>query len=446
MDTDKLRSRFAGKLILPGHPDYELARRVFNGAIDKRPGAIAQCASVSDIKRALEFAINQSISFTVRGGGHSAAGFSTIDGGLLIDLSQLRSVFVDPGKRIASAEPGATWFDFDRETQAFGLATTGGIISNTGIAGLTLGGGLGWLMGKHGLACDNLVRAYVLLPDGNAVVASENDDVDLLWALRGGGGNFGIVTRFEYLLHPVGPVVAGSLYFPPEESASALRKYRELTGAPPDDITFDFVLATNKAGEKYAVIDGCWSGPVAEGEKYWLKQISDLTPHRHKVTTYQYCEWQQYLDDDLRRGRRSYWKGLYLAELNDEVIEVICRHFDICPSRYTFLTFDHLHGAVRTPSPQSTAFSFRHRTHLFLINTNWEHPEEDEKNIRWANALYAELEETQREPEGYVNYLSSEGAPRIRKSFSNENYTKLRTLKGRYDPLNHFKHNQNIVP
>lgn len=446
VDIGRLKAGLAGSMISPGHPEYDAARRVFNGLIDKKPSAIIRCASISDILRSLEFAVQNSIPFAVRGGGHSAAGYSTIDDGVLIDLSMMRSVFVDSGGRKAFAEPGTTWREFDRETQAFGLATTGGIISNTGIAGLTLGGGLGWLMGKYGLSCDNLASAYVLLANGQHVRAAECENEDLYWALRGGGGNFGIVTRFEYSLHPVTSVVTGSLFFPIDEAIDSLKKYRELAANAPDEITYDFVLGTNRSGDKYAVIDGCWCGPVAQGNYFFDEQVGKLRPNKHSVLERKYSDWQQYLDDDLRRGRRSYWKSLFLADLSDDIIEIICSHFSSCPSRYTFLTFDHLHGAVSAVSNEATAFSNRHRTHLFLINTNWDHPEEDEKNISWANALYADLQQKQPDSESYVNYLSLEGSMRVKRAFSAGNYERLRAIKSKYDPQNYFNQNQNIQP
>ena len=446
MGGARLSLNLAGRIIYPDHPEYDLQRRVFNGAIDKRPCAIVQCSSVSDILRSLEAVISQSIPFTVRGGGHSVAGYSTIDNGVIIDLSRMRSVFVDPFGMRAYVEPGATWFDFDRETQVFGLGATGGIISNTGIAGLTLGGGLGWLMGKYGLACDNLKRVHVLLADGRLVEAGEYVNQDLLWALKGGGGNFGIVVRFEYQLHPVGKILAGSFFFEASNAVQVLRKYRDLAEAAPDDVTFDFVLGTNKKGEKYAAIDGCWCGPIEQGNDYWSTQIAALGSLKHNICLRAYCEWQCYLDDELRRGRRSYWKGLYLSELTDDIIAVIFERFTECPSRYTMLTFDHLHGAVRRVGNEQTAFSYRHHTHLFLINTNWNHPEEDEKNIEWTNALYADLASRQQDTEGYINYLSVEGRQRVKKSFSSENFSRLIEAKRKYDPKNHFNRNQNINP
>ena len=443
MDFTKLGAMLDGTLIEPKDKPYESERMVFNGIIDKYPRAIVKCSNTEDIVRSYIYSVENDLDFTVRGGGHSVAGHSTIEGGLLIDCSAMRRVRVNGGNKTACAEPGSTWFEFDRETQKFGLATTGGIISNTGIAGLTLGGGLGWLMGTCGLTCDNLIGGKIMGSDGVVRDFGASHDPDLFWALRGGGGNFGIVTEFEFSLHSVPFVYAGAAYFKFTQAKEVLAEYSRLAENAPREVTFDCVLQTHPQIGKCVVIDACVNGPSHIASKIFesIQSLPGLI--RSNFRKWEYCLWQQSLDDDLRRGRRSYWKGQFTNELDGPFIETIVEAFNSVPSPHTFLTFDHVHGAVADVPSLATAYSHRNMLHVFLSNTNWDSPEHDELNISWTRALYEALPNGRG---GYLNYLSAEEENRIPGSFLPETYEKLVKLKDKYDPENRFRATWNVPP
>ena len=442
---DDLEKLVDGRVVSQFHPDYNARRTLFNSIFDKRPIAIVDCTRLSDLHKSLAYVVENEVPFCVRAGGHSAAGHSTINDGVVINLRGMNHVLVQSTKKFAVVGAGATMYDFDREAQLFGLATTGGIISNTGVAGLTLGGGLGWLMGKYGVACDNLVSAEVLLANGEIVHCSDDDNADLMWALRGGGGNFGIVTNFGFKLHEVQSVLAGSLYFNIENAVSILKKYRDITSSAPEEITYDLVLTTNKSGEKIITIDLCWCNLSSEGKQYISQLIDLLKPIKHNVKPRSYLKWQQYFDDDLRAGRRSYWRGAFLENLSDQFIDIAIQYFRKVPSRYTMLTFDFVHGEASRENLKS-CYSRRAYQHVFLINTNWSHPEEDQENKIWANNLYDEVNSLISHNHGYVNYLSNEGKSRIHNAYSSESLRKLVKIKKKYDPNNVFCYNNNIPP
>ena len=330
----ELRAELRGVVIAPGDPDYDAARTLHNAMIDKRPAAIARCTGVADVKAALGFGLAQGLELAIRGGGHNVAGKALCDGGLVIDLSALKGIRVDPKTRTVRAQPGLTWGEFDRETQAFGLATTGGAVSSTGIAGLTLGGGLGWLQRKHGLTCDNLISADVVTADGRFVTASESENPDLFWGLRGGGGNFGIVTSFEYRLHPLGPqVLGGPIVYPFEAAREVFDTYREFAASAPDDVFPEFGLMPLPDGSSAAYMFLFHAGPLDEAERAFEPLRRFREPLEDLLAPRPYVEVQQMFDEDLPAGVNYFWKSSDVHELSDGVIETLLERYAERPER-----------------------------------------------------------------------------------------------------------------
>ena len=441
----ELQTRFRGRLIRPHDPDYDAARRVWNGMIDRRPGLIARCAGAADVIAAVEFARRHGTTVAVRGGGHSAAGNAVCDDGLVIDLSAMRGIRVDPVARTARAEPGLTWGDFDRETQAFGLATTGGVISTTGIAGLTLGGGIGWLARKHGLSCDNLLAVDIVTADGRLRHASATEHPDLYWGVRGGGGNFGIVTSFEYRLHPVGPeVLAGLLIYPRPRAREVLRVYRDLTRTAPEELGAYAVLTTAPDGQPVTIVALCYHGAPATGEtvlraiRAWGPPLMDV------VQPMPYTAFQTIMNDAMPAGQRVYWRSSFLHDLTDEAIDTIVAQSEAQPSPLSASIVEFYGGAVNRVGAGDTAYP--HRDALYLLNmvTLWPDPAQDARNIGWVRAISAAIQpfSTGRT---YVNFLGDEGEERVRQAYG-VNYDRLAALKQTYDPGNLFRLNQNIRP
>ncbi len=318
-----LRSRLHGPLLRPGDAGYDETRKIWNGMIDRRPALIARCAGVADVIAAVKFARAHKVLVSIRGGGHNAPGNAVCQGGLMIDLAGMRSVRVDPRRRTARAEGGATWGDFDRETQAFGLATTGGSVSDTGIAGLTLGGGLGWLAGRYGLSCDNLLSVDLVIADGTLLVASATENADLFWGLRGGGGNFGVVTSFEYQLHPVGPVLAGLVLYPFNRAKQALRLYRDFAKSIPDEVNTIGGLLTSPEGTPVATIAACYNGSLEEGDKVLRPLKSFGPPLADQISPMSYCQAQTLLDAAALRGRRNHVKSTMMQGISDGAIDTL---------------------------------------------------------------------------------------------------------------------------
>src|SRR5689334_7950863 len=356
---NEFSARFHGDLLRPGADAYESARKVWNGMIDRRPAAIARCKTVSDVQDALRFARENNVPVAVRAGGHNAAGLGVCDAGLVIDLSAMRDVVVDPLKRTARAGGGATWADFDRATAAHGLATTGGAISTTGIAGLTLGGGLGWLMRSYGLACDNLIAADVVTADGRQVTASADENADLFWGLRGGGGNFGVVTSFTYRLHPVGPMLGGMLVHPAARADAVLRHYRDVTSAAPDGLTTFAALMTSPDGAPIVAVLPSWNGPLAEGEAA-IRPLREFGPPlADQVGPMAYTQLQSMLDEGFPSGLQVYWRSDFLTDLNNEAIAAIVDHFGRITSPLSAIIIEQLGGAVARVGADDTAFTHR---------------------------------------------------------------------------------------
>jgi FAD/FMN-containing dehydrogenase len=411
--------------------------------IDKRPALIIRCAAVADVIAAVKLARETNMPAAVRGGGHGVTGNALCDDGLVIDLSAMKRVRVDPGNRTARADGGTTWGDFDRETQAFGLATTGGIVPSTGIAGLTLGGGIGYLNRKYGLACDNLLSAEVVTADGRLLRASTEGDADLFWGLRGGGGNFGVVTSLEYQTHPVGPVLAGEVVYPLDQAKEVLRFYRDWSVAAPDEARADATLLSGPEGPALAVIL-CYCGAIEEGEKVLRPMRSCGSPLVDSVAPVPYATVQNLLTEIFQPGRLHYWKAGFVQALSDEAIEALVDFFAAnVPRFFAAIAIEHLGGAVSRVGPQDTAFGHRDAQHSLLVLRMWEDPADSEKNIEWARRCYRTAEPFLKGV--YVNYLGDEGEARVRAAYG-VNYERLRAIKNKYDPTNFFRLNQNIKP
>jgi FAD/FMN-containing dehydrogenase len=435
-----------GALIRPEDPGYADATGVYNAMIDRRPALVARCAGVADVLAAIRFARDQGLRVAVRGGGHNVAGNALCDGGLVIDLSPMRAIRVDPVRRTARAEGGAIWRDFDRETQAFGLATTGGTISTTGIAGLTLGGGQGYLMRKHGLACDNLLGADVVLADGSVVTASAEEHPDLFWALRGGGGNFGVVTALEYRLHPVGPALGGLILHPVERAAEAFRHYREFQRDAPDELAVLPALLTAPDGVRLAAFIVGYAGPAEDGEAALAPLRRFGPPVADTVQPMAYTAVQQQLDEGWPYGHHHYWKSSFLRELSDAAIDTIVEHFLAAPSPLSAVLIEPVGGAVARVDRRATAYAHRDGHPSLLFAARWADPAEAEREIAWARAAWAAMRPFV-DQGVYPNYMEggAEGAARIRAAYG-ENYERLTQVKAAYDPTNFFRVNQNIPP
>jgi FAD/FMN-containing dehydrogenase len=440
----RLQSQLQGELIQPRDPRYEEARKVFNGMIDRRPALIVRCAAVADVIAAVRLARETNMPLSVRGGGHGVAGNALCTDGLVIDLSAMKRVCVDPATRTAWAEGGTTWGRFDLETQTFGLATTGGIVPSTGIAGLTLGGGIGYLNRKHGLACDNLLAAEVVAADGRLLRASPEENADLFWALRGGGGNFGVVTSFEYQTHPVGPVLAGEVVYPLVQAKEVLRFYRDWSAAAPDEVRADATLLSGPQGPALDLIL-CYCGAIQQGEKVLRPMRSCGSPLVDSVAPVPYATVQNLLTEIFQPGRLHYWKAGFVQALSNEAIEALVDFFAAnVPGFFAAVAIEHLGGAVSRVGPQATAFVHRDAQHSLLVLRMWQDPAESEQNIDWARRCFRTAEPFLK-PGVYVNYLGDEGEARIRAAYG-VNYERLRAIKSTYDPTNFFSLNQNIRP
>ena len=444
-DLKTFQKGLRGELIVPGGDGYEAARKVFNGMIDKRPAVIARCADATDVLRAVEFARTHDLLVAVRGGGHNIAGKAVCDGGLVIDLSAMKGMQVDPASRTARAEPGLTLGEFDRATQVHGLATPLGVISMTGIAGLTLGGGIGYLNGKHGLACDNVTSVDVVTADGRLLTANADENDDLFWAVRGGGGNFGIVTAFEYRLYPVGPVFFTAQRYEMHQARALLGFCREFAKECPDELTMWAVLGTSPDGLPIAAIRASYFGSLEEG-KQALKPVTEFgSPISKDTRQIGYVELQSLLDSDFPTGKLHYWKSGFVLDLSDEAIGVLVEHAAEMPSPKSRIILEQMHGAASRVGPRETAFAHRHEQWDCLMLSHWADPQDTEKNIQWNRGLWEAMQPFLA-PGVYVNYLpEGEGEERVRAAYG-PNYERLVALKRKYDPANFFSVNQNIVP
>jgi FAD/FMN-containing dehydrogenase len=445
-DVSEFAHRFAGQVLQPADAGYEEARRVHNGLVDKRPALIARCQGLADVADAVSLARKLGLEVAVRGGGHNVAGRATIDGGLMIDLAPMKGVHVDPKTRTARAQGGVTWAEFNRETQLYGLATTGGVVSSTGIAGLTLGGGLGWLMSRYGLALDNLLSADIVTAEGKVLKASADEDADLFWAVRGGGGNFGVAASFEYRLHPVGPSVTGGLVAHPFDRAKeVLRFYRDLTASLPDELTVFAGLIHAPDGTKLAALVPCHCGPPGDGEAATrpIKQFG--SPVMDTVGAMPYCELNAMLDAAYPKGALNYWKSSFLAQLSEAAIDQMIACFAACPTPMGQMLIEHFHGAATRVGVGDTAFPHRAEGYNLVVLSEWMDHATTDRCIAWARDTYAAMGPFVGSGR-YVNYLDDdeEGDP-VAAAYG-QNYPRLRELKTRYDPENFFHMNQNIRP
>jgi FAD/FMN-containing dehydrogenase len=438
-----LRRAMDCAILTPNDGDYDQARRVWNGMIDRKPAVILRPTAIADVMHAVRFARENQIPVSVRGGGHSIAGKSVVNDAMMIDLSLMNSVHVNPGARSAVAQGGAKWADFDRECERYQLATTGGVISSTGVCGLTLGGGLGWLMGKHGLSCDNVLSADLVNADGAHMTVSASQNEDLFWAIRGGGGNFGIVTALEFRLHSHKSVHGGLLLFPRSGAVDLLRRYRDVTDTAPDELTAYAALMIGHR-QPMAAIAMCHSGSNGEGA-YAARQFCGANPPVADLTgEKKYSEIQSMLDITAPAGVHYYLCCRFLRELTDEAIRAIVECAESLPTEQSQVILEHMHGAAsRVPAPD-TAFGLRRSHYSINIAGAWNDPAMEEKCIAWARG-FASLLEGFGASDAYVNYLGEEGVAAVRASYST-NYERLAQLKRKYDPDNFFRFNQNIAP
>lgn len=444
----KLATGFKGQVLLPADIGYEEARKVHNGLVDKRPALIARCQGVSDVVAALDLARRHGLEVAVRGGGHNVAGRATIDGGVMIDLSPMKDVVVDPKGRTARAQGGATWADFNRATQKHDLAVTGGVVSATGIGGLTLGGGIGWLMGKYGLALDNLRAVELVTADGKVLQVGEQSEPDLFWALRGGGGNFGIATSFDYDLYAVGPtVVGGPIVHPMARARDTLNFFRDATRSLPDEQILFAALthAPDGSGTPVAAMVTCHCGPPAEAERAVQSLKRFGTPMADGVGPIAYEELNTVLDAGFPKGALSYWKSNFLTELSDAAIETMIDCFARCPTPMGQLLIEHLHGAVTRVGISETAFPHRKEGYNFLILAQWTNHAYTSACIEWARET-AKLMRPFFAAGRYVNYLDDDETGDPVAAAYGSNYRRLQQIKARYDPANVFRMNQNIRP
>jgi FAD/FMN-containing dehydrogenase len=452
--VSELDASIAGERITPGDPGYDEARSVWNGMIDRRPGMIIQCRDAGDVARAVAFAREHDLLLAVKGAGHNIAGSGVCDGGLVIDFAEMRAVDVDPEGRIARVQPGCTLGELDKATQAFGLAVPTGINSTTGIAGLTLGGGFGWISRKHGMTVDSLISAKVVMADGQMVTASQEENADLFWAIRGGGGNFGIVTSFEFRLHPIGPeVLSGLIVHPFDDAPSLMRAYRDIVADSPDELSVWLVLRKAPPlpflpeewhGKLVLVMAALYAGDIDAGQEA-LKPIRSLgSPIADVIQPNPFTGWQQAFDPLLTPGARNYWKSHDFLELSDGLIDTLVEFVQQLPSDETECFVGQLGGAVNRVPSDATAYPHRDVEFIVNVHTRWQKPQQDESCVRWARDLFHAMG-----PYAtggvYVNFMPEDETHRTGGAYGG-NLQRLSELKGRFDPTNLFQTNQNIPP
>ncbi len=450
-------AEFAGGLrgtaVLPGDDDYDRERSIWNAAHDRRPAVIVRCAGVADVMRTVDFARSEGVPLAVRGGGHSIPGFSTVDDGIVLDLSLMKGIRVDPDTRRVTAEAGCLWKDLDAETQQFGLAVTGGLVSSTGIAGLTTGGGIGWLLRKYGLTCDNLVGADVVTAEGQFVHASAEENAELFWGLRGGGGNFGVVTSFEYQLHEVGPTVyCGLVFYPADQAEQVLRGYREASAQAPDELTTLFNMTTappvpflpeSAHGKPIIAVVGCWSGDADAGEAATAAFRSLGTVVADIFDARPYVAWQQVLDPLLPRGLHNYFRSAFLRTADDAALQSLLDSYARVPNALSELHLYRLGGAVSRVAADATAFAQRDQEYLVEVIARTPTAEGFGEVVQWARGVTSALG-----PDAamYVNFTGDGDASNVVAAYPPDTYRRLVALKNEYDPTNLFRLNQNIPP
>jgi FAD/FMN-containing dehydrogenase len=451
---DQLTAAMRGDLVTRDSPGYEDTRRIWNAMIDSRPALFIRCRSAADIVRAVRFARDRELPLAVRGGGHNIAGSALADGGVVLDLSAMKGVHVDPSRRVARAEPGVTLGEFDRDVQAFGLATPLGINSTTGIAGLTLGGGYGWLSRKYGLTVDNLRSADIVTADGELLTVNEREHSDLFWAIRGGGGNFGVVTAFEYQLHPVGTqVLAGLIVHPFENAAGLLRRYRDAMASAPDELTAWVVMRKAPPlpflpeavhGQEVVVIATLYAGDIAQGERALAPLRALGKPHADVVGPAPYLAFQAAFDPLLTPGARNYWKTHNFAALHDGLIDTLVEQVRRLPGPMDELFIANVGGAMSRVSDDATAFMGRQAQFVLNVHARWEDRAEDARQVEWARGVF-QAAAPYASAGAYVNFLTADEQDRVRAAYG-ANYDRLAAIKAKYDPQNIFRTNQNVRP
>ena len=450
----ELRASLRGQLILPKDAEYDAARRIHNAMIDRRPALIVRCSGVADVVAAIKFARRHEMVVAIRGTGHNVAGTSLCDGGLVIDLSRMKSVRVDHARGTARVEAGATWAEFNHELQVFGLAATGGFVGATGVSGLTLGGGLGWLVRKHGLSLDNLLSLDMVTAEGRVVTASASENVDLFWGVRGGGGNFGVATSFEFRVHPAGTVLAGMVLHPLSRSASVLRFWREYEGTAPEELTNGALLFHAPAElalpdvlhrEGVVGLGGVYCGSVDVGGKV-LRPLREFGPPAADIFQPMPYSAAQVMADFLwPAGSYNYWKSSYLTELSNAAIDTIVAHYAEAPSLQTIVVLEHNgDGAMSRVAEDATAFGHRRWPYNLLVTSVWRNAADADANIAWTRRFWNAMNPFLADAV-YVNYLGDEGEERVRAAYGAK-YERLVALKNKYDPTNFFRMNQNIRP
>jgi FAD/FMN-containing dehydrogenase len=450
----KFSQTLSQPLIMPFDPEYDEGRSIWNGMVDKRPAMIAKCVNVDDIKNCVNFARRNDLLVAIKGGGHNVAGRAVCDGGLMIDLSQMNAIIVDPAERTARVESGATIGELDVETQKFGLATPVGIVSKTGIAGLTLGGGNGYLGRKHGLTIDNLLSVELVTAKGDFISANETENSDLFWALRGGGGNFGVVTSFEFKLHEIGPeLMTAKVFYPIEDAKQVLEFYREFTSNAADELAAYALIVTvppadpfpeSLQGKTAIVLLVSYAGSLDDG-KMALEPLEKFgNPFLRVIMPTSFVELQTSFDKSAPHGIRNYWKAHYIDHLSDEAIDVLIKHTHGIPGPLTVIGFEPFGGAITRVEESATAFPQRSASYILGLFSGWIDSEDDEKNINWTRELYNKM--TPFTSGGaYSNYLDNDDSHKVSASFG-ANYSRLQEVKNKYDPNNFFRLNQNIIP
>ena len=451
---ENLKDKVKGQIVLPDDPNYNEVRKIWNAMIDRRPAVIVQCAEADDVPHAISYARDSGLEISIRGGGHNIAGSALCDNGVMIDFSNMKNIKVDAQKMRAYVEPGATLGDFDKAVQAHGLATPVGINSTTGIAGLTLGGGFGWLTRKYGMTIDNLVSAEMVMADGRKIQVSEDENTDLFWALRGGGGNFGVVTQFEFALYPVGPeILAGLLVFPIDQAKQVLEKYREFVNSAPEELNVWVVLRkapplpflpVNVHGKEVIVLAIFYAGDIAEGEKLINSLRSFGDAYGEHIGAQPYAQWQQAFDPLLTPGARNYWKSHNFTELSDGALDSIIEFAGKLPSPQCEIFVGLIEGAANRVS--SDAMAYGHRDAKFVLNVHgrWDEAAQDETCIAWARAFF-EASMPYASAGAYVNFMTGDESDRVAAAYG-ANYARLKQIKKKYDPENIFHNNQNIKP
>jgi FAD/FMN-containing dehydrogenase len=440
----ELRGQVAGTVIGPADSGYDSARRSFNALVDRRPAVIVRCFGAEDVATAFDFARTEGLEVAVRGGGHNPAGHCVLDGGLVIDLSMMRRVEVDGEARIARSEGGATWLDFDTATQAFGLVTPGGVVGSTGVAGLTFGGGIGHLTAQHGLTCDNLLGAEVVTPAGSMVRAGADEDGDLLWGLRGGGGNFGVATRLEFCLHPLERVVGGRLVYAGSGVSEALRRFRDIAAAGPRELSVGALLELDQSLQPVLALSPCYTGSDGEPEELRsLRSVPGLLQDGVRVHSF---ISQQHVFNPPYGEDRNYWKSSFVRELPDELIDELLRRMVALGRPPGQILIESLHGAPKDGDADGGALGFRNAAFNISAMASWRDPALDKQYIAWARDTASAVEPWSMSG-GYVNYMQAdEPIERVRAAFGDEKFGRLQALKGRYDPDNVLRRNQNVPP